>query len=254
MPVLRDLDQQRAEPPDLLGREAGRRLVEQQEGGAQHQGARDLDEAQLAVLQPVGAHGGELFEADRGEREHRGLAQHRFVARVARQRQQRLDERARAVDGAADHHVLQHRGLADDARGLERARDAHARARVVRELRQHRAVELRACRAAARSSRRSRSASWSCRCRSGRSARAPAPGRIVEVEPVDRAHAAEAQRHLFERQRAGIARPAPSRRASRSGRGTIARLLCERAAVLEIEQVGDAARASPARSTSSSTA
>ncbi len=85
---LCDLDEECAETPDLLGREAGRRLVEQQEGGAQYQAARDLDEAQFAVLQPVGAHGGEGFEADRGEREHRGLAQHRLVAAVAWQRQE----------------------------------------------------------------------------------------------------------------------------------------------------------------------
>ena len=56
---------QRAEPPDLLGRQAGRRLVEHQAGRAQHQGAGDLDEAQLAVLQAVGAHGGELTPARR---------------------------------------------------------------------------------------------------------------------------------------------------------------------------------------------
>ena len=69
MPLCAIATMQRAEPPDLLGREAGRGLVEQQERGAQHQRARDLDEAQFAVLQPVGAHGGELLEADRRERE-----------------------------------------------------------------------------------------------------------------------------------------------------------------------------------------
>ena len=50
---------------DLVGREPRRRFVEEQEGGAQHEGAGDLDEAQLAVLQPVGADVGERLEADR---------------------------------------------------------------------------------------------------------------------------------------------------------------------------------------------
>src|SRR5215510_5582522 len=39
---LGDLDEERAEPPYLLGREAGGRLVEQQEGRTQHKGAGDL--------------------------------------------------------------------------------------------------------------------------------------------------------------------------------------------------------------------
>ena len=124
---------QRAEPRDLVGRQAGGRLVQQQEGRAQHQRAGDLHEAQLAVLQPVGAHRGERLQPDDRQRQHRRVAQHGFVAPVARQRQQRFDERAVAVDGAADHDVLQHRGLADDARGLEGAGDPHVRAPVARE-------------------------------------------------------------------------------------------------------------------------
>ena len=132
---LCDRHDERAEPTDLLGRQSGRRLVEQQEGRAQHQRARDLDEAQLAVLQPVGAHSGEPLQPDRRQRQHRGVAQHGFVAAMARQRQQRFDERALAVDRAADHDVLQHRRGADDARGLEGARDAHVRAPVQRHAR-----------------------------------------------------------------------------------------------------------------------
>ena len=63
------------------------------------------------------------------------IAVSRSILRRARWRgsdEQRFDEGALAVDRAADHDVLQHRGLADDARGLERARDAHVRARVWR--------------------------------------------------------------------------------------------------------------------------
>src|ERR1700732_1434054 len=45
-----------AEPPALLRRKSGRRLVEQQESRSQHQRASNLREAQLAVLQPVGSY------------------------------------------------------------------------------------------------------------------------------------------------------------------------------------------------------
>src|ERR1700755_994653 len=47
---LRDRQNERTEASDLLRRESGRRLVEQQEGRTQHQRARDLGETQLAVL------------------------------------------------------------------------------------------------------------------------------------------------------------------------------------------------------------
>ena len=132
---LCDRQDERAEPTDLLGRESGRRLVEQQEGRAQHQGARDLREAQLAVLQPVGAHSGEPLQPDCRQRQHGGVAQHGFVASMARQRQQRFDERALAVDRAADHDVLQHRRGTDDAGGLEGSRNPHVRAPVKRHAR-----------------------------------------------------------------------------------------------------------------------
>ena len=59
---------QLAEPQDLVGREPRRGLVEQQELRAQHQRAGDLDEAQLAVLQPVRPHTGEALQAHGAER------------------------------------------------------------------------------------------------------------------------------------------------------------------------------------------
>ena len=76
----RDRHQQGAEPRDLLGREPGGGLVQQQEGGPQHQSAGDLDEAKLRMLQPVGSNGRKPLEADCCESQHRGLAQHGFVA------------------------------------------------------------------------------------------------------------------------------------------------------------------------------
>jgi hypothetical protein len=52
----------------------------------------------------------------------RAILQHRLVAKVSRQQQQRFGETRVVLDRAADHDVLQHRRFADDARRLERAR------------------------------------------------------------------------------------------------------------------------------------
>src|SRR5450756_717890 len=79
---------QYAEAADFFREEAGRRFVEQQKRRAQHQRAGDLREAQLAVLQPVGAHRGEPLQPDRRQGQHGGVAQRGFVATMARQRQQ----------------------------------------------------------------------------------------------------------------------------------------------------------------------
>ena len=134
--ALADLLDQLAQPPDLVGRQAGRRLVQQQERRMQHQRAGDLHEAQLAVLQPVGPHGGQRLQPDGAQRQHRLLAQRAFVAPVPGQAQQRLGEGRGAVDRAADHHVLQHRRLADQPRRLEGAGNAQAGAGLRRAVRQ----------------------------------------------------------------------------------------------------------------------
>jgi dipeptidyl aminopeptidase/acylaminoacyl peptidase len=60
-------------------------LVEQQEIRIEHQRPRDLDEAQLAVLQPVGADIGQRFQPDHAEQAARFVRQHAFVAVAARQ-------------------------------------------------------------------------------------------------------------------------------------------------------------------------
>src|SRR5580693_933641 len=61
---LSDRLDENPEARDLVGGEAGRRFVEEQEGGAQHERAGDLQEAELAVLQPVRARVRERLEAD----------------------------------------------------------------------------------------------------------------------------------------------------------------------------------------------
>ena len=51
-----DRGDQRPQQLDFVARQPRRRLVEQQEGRIEHQRAGNLQEAQFAVLQPVGAH------------------------------------------------------------------------------------------------------------------------------------------------------------------------------------------------------
>ena len=136
-----------------------------------------------------------------------------------------FDEAAAAVDRAADHDVLQHRRLADQARRLEGARDAAARARVCgapcaqrRARRAHAAPASGAVVAADHIQRRGLARA----VRPDQSVHLAGPD--LEVEPVDRAHAAEAS--TTPRSTIG-SRAAPwfSSSASRAGRGTMARLL-----------------------------
>ena len=93
------------------------------------------------MLQPIGPNHRKSLEPDGGERQHGGGAQHRLVSSMPWQRQQRFDERATSVDGPTDHHVLEHRGAANDARRLERSRDPPMGARLARKRRQRRTVQ-----------------------------------------------------------------------------------------------------------------
>ena len=223
VPCAADGLDQGAQAPDLLDRQSGGRLVEHQEGRPQHQRARDLHEAQLAVLQSVGAH---ARQADsRPTAASAGIAasaQLRFVAMVARQRQQRFGEAGLAVDRAADHHVLQHRRGADQARRLEGAGDAMAGAQMRRAGRQGRrrpaapAPALRRVVAGDDVQRRRLAAAV------GADQAVHLAGADLEVEPVDGPHAAEMQRDALEREqspgcrrRVEHARPA-ARAAARS--------------------------------------
>ncbi len=115
---------QRGQALDLVARESGGGLVEQQEIRLQHQRPRDLDEPQFAVLQAIGADVGQHFKSDDAEQRAGLGAEHALVALVSRQRQQRFEKCRPSLDGAADHHVLQHRDLSDHARRLEGASDA----------------------------------------------------------------------------------------------------------------------------------
>ena len=65
-------------------------------------------------------------------------------------------------------------------------------------------------------------------------------GPDLEVEPVDRTHSAEAQRHLIQRQSAGIGRRA-EQRFEQFGPRDDGAVALERAAVLEIQDLGNSA-------------
>ena len=73
-----------AETFDLVDRQSSRRLVEQQESGLHHESPGNLNEAQLTVLQAIGAHPGEPLQSDDGERRHGILTQMRLIAPVTR--------------------------------------------------------------------------------------------------------------------------------------------------------------------------
>ena len=231
---------QRTEPLDLLGRQAGGRLVEHQESRPQHQGAGDLDEAQLAVLQAVGTHVGQRFETHGRKRLHRRLAQQLLVAAIARQRQHRLGEGRLAVHRAADHDVLEHRGGAHDARRLERAGNAVVGAgmrlveRHVGAVQLHRAG-LGLVVARDHVQRRGLAAAV------GADQAMDLARADFQVEPIDRPHAAEMQRDVLEHDAVLAVRPVERALQEFRSRHDLA-MLGERPAVLEIEHVGDAAR------------
>src|SRR5262245_22025317 len=81
--LLADGLDQLAEALDLVDGKAGGRFVQQQEARFQHQRARDLDEAQLAVLEAVGADVGDALETDECEGSHALFTKVRLVAAVA---------------------------------------------------------------------------------------------------------------------------------------------------------------------------
>ena len=150
-----------------------------------------------------------------------------------------LDERAGAVDRAADHDVLDHRGFADDARRLERARDAHVRAGVMREPGQLDAFErggaaLRHVVAGDHVERRGLAAA----VRADQAVHFG--GADGEIEAVDGAHAAEAQRDVLELHRARIG-AWPEQALEQVGPRDDGAIAFQRPAVLEVEQLGDAA-------------
>ncbi len=137
MPRAPIADDQRGQALDFVAGETRGGFVQQQEIRLQHQRARDLDEAQFAVLQAIGADVGERLKAYDAEQRAGLVCEHALVAPVSRQRQHRLDEGRSSIDAAADHDILQHRGLADHARRLEGAPDAVLRPQRGHAGRQH---------------------------------------------------------------------------------------------------------------------
>src|SRR5450759_4646162 len=101
-----DLLYELSEPLDFVRCQTRRWLVEQKEGRLGHERAGDFDEAQLAVLQTIRADIGEALQSDGTQRLQRHFAQHRLVAAVTRQQQQRLREGRAPPDRATNHDVL----------------------------------------------------------------------------------------------------------------------------------------------------
>ena len=103
----------------LVRREAGQRLVEQQELGARRERQGDLEQALVAVGQVRRDGPGLVGEADGGEEPQRLVVQVGEAPAVGEHR-----EAAAMLRLRRDPHVLEHRERVEDADDLERARDA----------------------------------------------------------------------------------------------------------------------------------
>ena len=221
-----DRRDQRAQPLDLVGGQPGGGLVQQQEAPGRSISARAISMKRSSLC------------CSRSARTAASASSPTARSASMRPRAQRAPRRAgaaagpaaastklaRPVDGAADHDVLQHRGLADQARRLERAGDARRGARLRRRPRGSAcAAERDRARLAARRSRRSTFSVVVLPLPFGPISPCTSPGCRSQVEPVDRAH----RRRSSARRRAARSAPRPRRgrssAGSSSGRGTMAR-------------------------------
>ena len=110
------------DPPALVGREAGERLVEQEQLRARGEGDRDLEQPLIAVRE-VGRDGeGLAAEPDRGDEPEGLVIQVREALRVREH-----GEAAAVLRLCGDAHVLEDGQRVEDADDLERARDAATR-------------------------------------------------------------------------------------------------------------------------------
>ena len=110
-PVAAQLAEDALEFDDLLGIDAGKRLVKQQEAGCQHQRASDFDPTPLASGQLVSVVVSHPVQPETADQVVESLATFR------RQQGQRLQDR---------HDVLVHRQLAEYGRLLRQVADAQA--------------------------------------------------------------------------------------------------------------------------------
>ena len=224
MPRRADRLDQRGQPFDLVAGEPGGGFVEQQEIRLQHQRARDLDEAQFAVLQAVGADIGQRFQPDHAEQRARLGAEHALVAPVARQRQQRLDER-RLPSMVPPIMTFSSTEASPITRGVWKVRAMPRAARSAgmpggsASLAERHRAGLGGVIAGDHVQRRGLAAAV------GADQAVDLAGLDVEIEAVDGAHIAEAQRDAAQAQRPAAACSCARYRPSAAGRGTMARLL-----------------------------
>ncbi len=191
------------------------------------------------MLQPVGARGLQALEPDGAQGQQRALAQRRLLAPRGRQGEQGGHEAAARPRGAAQHDVVEHARLADHARGLEGARDAAGRASArgaqgQRRLAHDDAALVRVDEAADGVERGGLAAAVRA------DEAVYLAGADQQVQAVDRAHRAEAQRHPAQGQARGGAdrlQQAGEQRGPRQHRA----VQVQRAAAGAIQQLGDAA-------------
>ena len=118
----------REAPRELAGLgvvEAGRRLVEEQQGRLQRERACDLELLLLPIRQVAGGLVGEGEQVEALERGKRRLGDG-FVALAPELRNQGAEQRDAEVADSAGRNVVEHRDVGEDAQVLVRARDAEA--------------------------------------------------------------------------------------------------------------------------------
>jgi hypothetical protein len=106
--------------------EAGGRLVEEQQGRLQREGACDLEMLLLPIRQVAGRLVGEGEQVEALERGKCRLGDG-FVAFAPELRHQRAEQRDAEVADGAGRDVVEHRDVGKDAQVLVRACDAEAR-------------------------------------------------------------------------------------------------------------------------------
>jgi len=117
-----------AEVLDLVAGQSAGRLVEQDEARPHRQAARDLEEALLGMREQVGAPPEDVAEADAVQQLDRAGAQRPVLAADPRQAEGGGEEARARMGPRTEHGVVEHRQRRQQARLLEGAGDAEARA------------------------------------------------------------------------------------------------------------------------------
>src|SRR6218665_1446473 len=115
-----------AKAVDLVAAQAAGRLVQQHEARSRRQGARDFQEALLAMPEHIGAFVECMGQAHAAEQFERALRQQLVLGPCARRREHGADHAGARIAPAAEHHVFERAQGRQQARRLEGARDAGA--------------------------------------------------------------------------------------------------------------------------------